>query len=298
VLRAWLADSYKSMLGRQSTIALEIPAKPKRVIEPRVMPWQLNLTELWQYRELLYFLVWRDVKIRYKQTAIGVAWAILQPLAAMLIFALVFGHFIKVPSKDLPYPLFAYAGLLAWTYFSQATLRSGASVVGERALITKVYFPRLIIPLASVVSPLVDFFWSLFVVLGLVLWYGIDLRPELFMLPVFLMLALFYALAVGLWLAALNVRYRDVGHAIPLLLQIWMFASPIIYPVTLVPEQWRFAYSLNPVVSVIEGFRWGFSGNDPPAWSLTVLNILIMAALFVGGLGFFKKMEQTFTDEI
>ena len=297
MLRSPLTDSYKSMLD-QHAIALEIPAKPKRVIEPRMSPWQLNLSELWQYRELLYFLVWRDVKIRYKQTVIGVAWAILQPLAAMLIFALVFGYFIKVPSNDLPYPLFAYAGLLPWTYFSQATLRSGASIVGERALITKVYFPRLIIPLASVVAPVVDFFWSLFVVLGLVLWYGIDLRLALLMLPVFLMLALFYALAVGLWLAALNVRYRDVGYAIPLLLQIWMFASPIIYPVTLVPEQWRFAYSLNPLVNVIEGFRWGFSGNEPPEWSLIVLNILMMAALFVGGFGFFKKMEQTFTDEI
>src|ERR1041384_5040562 len=203
-------------------------------IEPARGWVSLKLGEIWPYRELLYFLVWRDVKIRYKQTAIGVAWAILQPLAAMLIFALVFGYFIKVPSKDLPYPLFAYSGLLLWTYFSQAALRSGASVVGERALITKVYFPRLIIPLASVVAPLVDFFWSLFVVFGLVLWYGIDLRPELLMLPVFLLLALLYALALGLWLAALNVRYRDVGYAIPLLLQIWMFASPVIYPVTVV----------------------------------------------------------------
>jgi len=259
------------------------------------LPSLRELTECW---ELLYFLVWRDVKVRYKQTFIGVAWAILQPLMTMMIFTVIFGNFAKLPSDGLPYPIFAFTALLPWNYFSQAISRSGFSLVGDSSLIRKVYFPRLIIPLAAVAAPLVDFFVSFLVLLIMMAWFGIAPSWGLLFLPLFLLLALMTALAVGLWLSALNVRYRDVGHTIPFLLQFWMYASPVAYSISLIPEKWRLLYSLNPMAGVIEGFRWALLGKESPAFAVMALSAAIIAALLLGGIVFFKRMERTFADII
>ena len=232
-------------------------------IEPSRGFFKLDLAAVWEYRELLYFLVWRDVKVRYKQTIIGAAWAILQPLMTMMIFTIIFGNFANIPSDGLPYSIFSYTALLPWSYFSQAISRGGLSLVGEANLIVKVYFPRLIIPLASVVAPLTDFFLSFLVLIVMMGWFGIVPGWNVLYLPVFLLLALMTALSVALWLSPLNVRYRDVGHTIPFLVQFWLFASPVAYPLSLVPEQWRLLYSLNPMVGVIEGFRWALLGTKP-----------------------------------
>lgn len=278
--------------------ALAKSALPTIVIEARRNLWDLNLKELWQYRELLYFLVWRDVKVRYKQTAIGASWAILQPLLTMMIFTLIFSYLAKIPSDGVPYPIFAYAALLPWTYFSQAIGRCASSVIVNAGLITKVYFPRLIVPLAAVISPLVDFCLSLLILVGMMVWYGIVPTWGLLVVPAFLFLALLTALGVGLWLSALNVRYRDVGHTVPFLVQIWMFASPVVYPVSLVPEKWQLLYSVNPMVGVIEGFRWSVLGNAPPNWGVIAMSAFVVLALLVCGTLFFKRMEKTFADDI
>lgn len=272
--------------------------RPTVVIEPRRGLLHLDLGALWQYRELLYFLIWRDVKIRYKQTAIGVAWAVLQPLLTMVLFALVFGRFAGVPSDGVPYPVFAYAALLPWYYFAQAVTESGRSLVGDAHLIRKVYFPRLVIPLAAVVRPLVDFALSFLVLLGLLVWFGIRPGWGVAALPVFVLLAMLTALAAGLWLSALNVRYRDVGHTIPFLVQIWLFASPVAYPLGLVPEAWRFLYSLNPMVGVIEGFRWALLGKgSPDLQAMAASSVAVLVVLF-GGLVHFRLLERTFADVV
>jgi len=257
-----------------------------------------SLRELTEYWELLYFLVWRDVKVRYKQTFIGVAWAILQPLMTMMIFTVIFGNFAKLPSDGLPYPIYAFTALLPWNYFSQAISRSGLSLVGDGSLIRKVYFPRLIIPLASIAAPLVDFFVSFLVLLLMMAWFGIAPSWALLFLPFFLLLALMTALAVGLWLSPFNVRYRDVGHTIPFLLQFWMYASPVAYSISLIPEKWRLLYSLNPMAGVIEGFRWALLGTESPAFAVMALSAAIIAALLLGGIVFFKRTERTFADII
>jgi lipopolysaccharide transport system permease protein len=274
------------------------PPQPSIVIEASRNLWHLNLDELWHYRELLYFLVWRDVKVRYKQTVIGVMWVLLQPLLTMMIFTLVFSYFAKIPSDGIPYPIFAYAALLPWTYFSQAIGRCTSSVIGNAGLITKVYFPRLIIPLAAVISPLIDFCLSFLMLFGMMVWYGIVPTWGLLMVPAFLFVALLTALGVGLWLSALNVRYRDVGHTVPFLIQIWMFASPVVYPVSLVPEKWQLLYSVNPMVGVIEGFRWSVLGNAPPNWGVIAISGFVILSSLVGGILFFKQMEKTFADDI
>ncbi len=271
---------------------------PSIVIEARRSLWDLNLKEIWHYRELLYFLVWRDVKVRYKQTSIGVTWAVLQPLLTMMIFTLVFSYLAKIPSDGVPYPIFAYAALLPWTYFSHAIGRCASSVIGDAGLITKVYFPRLIIPLAAVIPALFDFCWSLLILCGMMVWYGIAPTWGLLAAPAFLFLALLTALGVGLWLSALNVRYRDVNHVVPFVIQIWMFASPIVYPVSLVPEKWRLLYSLNPMVGVIEGFRWGVLGKAFPDPMVLGISSFMVLAVLAGGLVFFKRMEKTFADDI
>ncbi|MGE0684434.1 MAG: ABC transporter permease [Candidatus Binatia bacterium] len=265
---------------------------------PRERLFQLDLQEVWNYRELLYFLVWREVKVRYKQTAIGVAWVLLQPLLTMAIFTVIFGFFAKLPSDGLPYPVFAYAALLPWTYFSEAVSRSGLSLVGDANLLRKVYFPRLIIPLAAVLAPLVDFCLSFSLFLCLMMWYGISPTLGVFALPFLLFLALVTALAMGLWLAALNVRYRDVRHAIPFLIQFLMYASPVAYAMSVVPERWRALYSLNPMVGVIEGFRWGLLGKANPDFHAMTISALGVLMLLIGGLLFFKQMERTFADVV
>lgn len=261
-------------------------------------PFSEGVADIWRYRELLYFLVWRDVKVRYKQTIIGGLWAILQPLITMAMFTIIFGIFAKIPSDGLPYPVFAYSALLPWTYFAQALGRSGISLVNESSLITKVYFPRLMIPFAAVISPLVEFFLSFLILVGLVSWYGVAWNWWVLTLPLFLFLASMTALSMGLWLSALNVRYRDIAHVLPFLLQIWMYASPVVYPVSMVPGKWRLLYSLNPMAGVIEGFRWALLGKAHPDLSIIMVSSTVVLALLLGGIVFFKKMELTFADVI
>jgi lipopolysaccharide transport system permease protein len=268
------------------------------VIEPRRGLFHIDLYAVWQYRVLLYFLVWRDLKVRYKQTSIGVAWAVIQPLISMLIFTVIFGYFAKLPSDGLPYPIFAYSALLPWTYFSSALNRCSVSVVADAQLVTKVYFPRLILPIAGTISGLIDFSVSFILLLGMMIWYGIAPSWYALMVPFFLGFALMTAFAVGLWLAALNVRYRDVGFTIPFLGQLWMFLSPIVYPVSIIPEKYRLLYSLNPMVGVIEGFRWALLGKASPDFALIAVSAIVVAVLLVAGLIFFRNMEQTFADVV
>jgi lipopolysaccharide transport system permease protein len=271
---------------------------PAVVIQPTRGLFNLDLASLWEFRELVYFFVWRDFKVRYKQTIIGAAWAVLQPVLTMVIFTLIFGYFAKMPSDGVPYPVFAFTALLPWTYFAQAITRSGTSLVGDSNLIKKVYFPRLIIPLAAVVSPLLDLLVSFLVLLAMMIWYGISPTSGVVALPVFLVLALSTALGVSLWLAPLNAKYRDVGHTIPFLIQLWMYASPVVYSVKLVPEKWRLLYGLNPMAGVIEGFRWALLGTDRPAFHTITISAFAILVLLASGIVFFKRMERSFADTI
>ena len=271
---------------------------PSVVIQPARHLFDLDLLSLYRSWELLYFLTWRDVKVRYKQTAIGIGWAVLQPLITMLIFTLLFGRLGNVPSDGVPYAVFAFAALLPWTYFAQAVGRSGTSLVNSAGLITKVYFPRLAIPISAVVSPLVDFAVSCLLLVVLMAWYRIVPGPALLALPVFLLLAVGTALAVSLWLSALCVKYRDVGVVLPFLLQVWMFASPVAYPVSVVPANWRLAYGLNPMAGVIEGFRWSLLGTQTPDFGVMALSAGMVLVMLVGGLIYFKQTELTFADVV
>jgi lipopolysaccharide transport system permease protein len=268
------------------------------VIEPARGLFDLDLKAVWEYRELLYFLVWRDVKVRYKQTAIGVAWVVLQPLLTMMVFTVIFSYLARIPSDGLPYPLFVFAALLPWTYFTQALTRGGAGLVSNANLITKVYFPRLIVPLSATVTPFVDFLLGLAILLGLMAWYGVAPTWGVLALPLFMVLALATALAVALLLSPLNAQYRDVGHIIPFLAQFWMYASPVIYPVSLIPEQWRLLYSLNPMVGVIEGFRWALLGKaSPDFWAMAVSAGVVLVLLAVGVV-LFRRAERTLVDVV
>src|SRR5262245_10138581 len=280
------------------TTSLSAHATETVVIQPSRGLFDLDLASLWEFREILYFLVRRDIKLRYKQTAIGVAWAILQPLATMAIFTVIFGHLAKLPSDGVPYAIFAFTGLLPWTYFSQAIARSGASVVGDANLIKKVYFPRLLIPIAAVLSPLVDFLISFVFLVGMVAWFGVRPGWNMVALPFFLALAMIAALAAGLWLSALNVKYRDVGHTLPFLIQIWLYASPVAYSVTLIPEKWRLVYGLNPMAGAIEGFRWALLHKDRPALGVIVMSAAVVLALLIGGVMFFRRSERSFADVV
>jgi lipopolysaccharide transport system permease protein len=268
------------------------------VLRPRQGLFHLDLEAVWQYRELLFFLIWRDVKVRYKQTVIGATWAILQPLLTMVAFTVIFGTFAGLPSDGLPYPIFAYTALLPWTYFAQAIGQSGASLVNDADLIKKVYFPRLILPIAAALAPLVDFAIAFVILLGMMAWFGVAPTWGVLALPVFLLLALMTALAVSLFLSALNVRYRDVRHAIPFFTQFWMYVSPVVYSVSLIPEQWRYVYSLNPMVGVIEGFRWALLGKEQPDFAVIAVSAMAVLVLFVGGMVYFKCMERTFADVV
>ena len=271
---------------------------PEIVIEPSKGWVSLKLGELWQYRELLFFLIWRDVKVRYKQTSLGIAWAILQPLLTMVIFSVIFGQLAKLPSEGIPYPVFCYAALLPWQLFSGALTRIGSSLVGNATLLTKVYFPRLMIPLSSIGAGLVDFVISFFVFLGLMLYYDILPSWRIFCLPFLLLFLLLAALGIGLWLSALNVKYRDVQHIIPFLVQVWMFVSPVAYSAGLIPKgPWRFLYGLNPLAGVIQGFRWALVGGEPPG-GLMLVSAAGVVLVFVSGLFYFKKMEKTFADVV
>lgn len=258
----------------------------------------LNLLELWTYRELLYFLVWRDLKVRYKQTAIGVGWVILQPFCTMLIFSFFFGRLAKMPSQGLPYPVFYYCALLPWMYFATALTNATNTVVEQERVITKVYFPRLLLPTSAVVSGLVDFAVSLVMLSGMMFYYHLTPKPTIFLLPAFLLMAIATALGAGLWLSALNAIYRDVRYAVPFLVQFWMFASPVAYPSTLVPLKWRWLYGLNPMAGVIEGFRWALTGRAQEPGPLLFVSAAMVLGLLVGGLVYFKKMEGTIADRL
>jgi lipopolysaccharide transport system permease protein len=258
----------------------------------------LGLGALWQYRELLYFLVWRDVKVRYKQTALGAAWAIIQPLFTMVVFALFFGRLAKMPSDGIPYPLFSYAALVPWTFFAQAMSQASNSLVGSANLITKVYFPRLIVPLASVLSGVVDFLFAFAVLLAMMPWYGVGISVRLLFVPLFVLLAITTALGVALWLSAFNVEYRDARYTVPFLTQFWMFATPVAYPSSLLSEPWRTVYSLNPMVGVVEGFRWALLHAGPAPGPMFLVSSLASLALLVGGAFYFRRLERTFADRV
>jgi lipopolysaccharide transport system permease protein len=270
---------------------------PTIVIRPPKKWVPINFSELRQYHELLYFFVWRDVKIRYKQTALGFLWAIIQPLFLMVIFTLFFGGLAKVPSDGIPYPLFSFAALIPWTLFSEGLIRSTTSMVTNAGIITKVYFPRLIMPIAGILSPLVDFAIAFVILILMMAYFGFIPTIAIILLPLFILLAIMTSLAVGLWLSALNVKYRDFQYTIPFLIQIWLFASPVVYPSSLLPVQFRILYGLNPMAGVIEGFRWALLGTNPPE-AMILVSIGVVILLLVGGLFYFKRMEQSFADVI
>ena len=277
----------------------QTPESVQRIlIQPSKGLFNFDLRELWQYNELLYFLVWKEVKVRYKQTIIGGAWAIIQPLLTMVIFTIIFGRLAKIPSDGMPYPVFTYTALLPWMLFAQALTRSGGSLVSNANLITKVYFPRLLVPLSAALAPIVDFIVSFLILLGMLAWYGIPPTLGILALPFFLALTLVTAMSVNLWLAPINVKYRDVAHTLPFLSQIWMYASPVVYPLSMIPEKWQFLYSINPMVGVIEGFRWALLGKQSPNFMAMAISVIVVMALFLGGILYFKKMEQTFADVI
>ena len=270
---------------------------PHAVLKPEAAGVQLNLGDLWAYRELLYFLTWRDIKVRYKQTLIGVAWVVIQPLLTMLIFTLVFTRFVKLDEGAIPYPLFAYAGVLLWTFFSVSVTSGTHSLISNTSLVTKVYFPRAFIPAAAVGAGLVDLSVGAVPLAALALYYRVQVTWGLLLLPCFVLLAAALALSVGMVASALTVRYRDLRHALPFLLQLWMFASPVLYPVHLVPERWRWAFAANPVTGVLEGFRASLTGT-PFDWSLVAIPAAAAPVLFCVAYYIFRRLEDTFADVI
>ncbi len=274
--------------------------RPRRklIIEKQDRLFDVDWSALWEYRELGYILVWRDITVRYKQTAIGVAWVILQPLITMVIFTAIFGIMARMPSDGIWYPVFSLTALLPWTYFSQAVTRAGESVVANAKIVSKIYFPRLWLPLAMVVSPLVDFALSMVLLFGLLFYAGIPLTWKVVTLPVFVLLAMLTALGLSLFTSAMNAKYRDVGHAIPFVIQIWMYLSPIVYPVSLVPERWRWLYGLNPMAGVIEGFRWALLGRTAPDPIVMAESLVVLVLVIIAGLMYFRKMERQFADII
>lgn len=271
------------------------------VITRRLQPSQgwssRTVSDLWAYRELLCFFIWRDIKVRYKQTLLGAGWAIIQPLMTMVVFTIFFGHLARVPSDGLPYPVFSLMALVPWTYFAAALAGCSTSLSGYQHIISKVYFPRLIIPIGAVIAPLVDFAIGFVILIGFMVWYRITPGPSIVWLPALVLLALATAASVGVWLAALNVRYRDVRYVVPFVVQLWMFATPVAYPASLVPSQWRAVYGLNPMAGVIEGFRWALAGGPAPG-VITVVSAAVVVVLIAGGAVYFRRLEGTFADVI
>jgi lipopolysaccharide transport system permease protein len=277
--------------------APDAPPPPLTVIEPTRGFVAVDVRELWHYRDLLYFLTWREISIRYKQTVLGFAWAVIQPLATMLVFTVFLGRLAKVPSDGIPYPVFSYLGLLPWMYFANAVTRSGTSLVGNANLLSKVYFPRLLIPLSGTLSALVDFFIAFAILLVLMVGYGVPIRPSLFLVVPLTLLTAVAATGIGMWLSALNVQYRDVQHAVPFLMQLWMFATPVVYPASVVPERWQLVFALNPMTGIIEAYRDAALGR-PLAWpQLAVSSLVAGLALVIGGLEF-RRMERRFADVV
>lgn len=270
---------------------------PTYVIDASSAGNGLGLSELWGARELIYFLTWRDVRVRYKQTALGASWAILQPLLTMIIFTVFFGRLAKVPSDGLPYPIFSFTALLPWTYFAQSLTQSSNSLVGSSNLLKKIYFPRLAIPVSSVIGGLVDFGTAFLVLLAMMAYYHVPVTVSVLMLPAFLALATMTALGVGLWLSALNVKYRDVRYTVPFLTQIWLFASPVAYPSSMLHEPWRTLFGLNPMAGVVEGFRWALLGSAPPG-AMIWTSVAVSAVVLFSGLKYFRKVERSFADVV
>lgn len=268
------------------------------VIRPSVGWAPLQLRDLWTYRELLYFFVWRDLKVRYKQTALGAAWAVIQPFFTMVVFSIFFGRLAKIPSDGLPYPVFAYSALVPWTYFATALAQSSNSLVEHSRLITKVYFPRVLVPAAAIVAGLVDLAIAFTVLLAMLVYYHITPTSAVLTLPLFVLLAAATALGTGLWLSALNVRYRDVRYTIPFLVQFWLFATPVAYPSSLLPERWRLLYGLNPMAGVVDGFRWALLGKAEPPGALLAVSVATAVLLVIGGLFYFRRMERAFADVV
>ena len=279
-------------------MSLQAEKLPTFSIDPPKSWASIGLRELWDYRELLYFLTWRDIKVRYKQTALGAAWAIIQPFFMMVVFSLFFGKLAGVPSDGIPYPVFAFCGLLPWQLFAHALTESSNSLVGNQNLITKVYFPRLVVPIAAVLGGVVDFAIAFVILLVMMFYFGIVPGWAIVTLPLFIVLAITTALAVGLWLSALNVKYRDVRYTMNFLVQFWLFATPVAYPSSLIPEQWRWAYGLNPMAGVVEGFRWALLGKTDPPGALLAVSVAVVILLLVGGLYYFRRMEQEFADVV
>lgn len=288
-----------STTGLEGVVSAAPAPLPVTVIEASSGWVPLKLSDLWEYREILYFLIWRDIKVRYRQSVIGALWAIVQPIMTMVVFSLFLGRLAKVPSDGVPYPIFAFAALVPWAFFANALTLSANSLVASGHLITKVYFPRLLVPLARVLSVLPDIVLSCAVLLAMVFWYGfLRLDSVLLWLPILILLALLTSFAVGVWLSALNVKYRDVQHGVPFLVQIWFFSTPIVYPSSLLPEPWRIVYGLNPLVGVVEGFRWALLGSgSAPGLPLVVSAVAALLLLVSGGF-FFRRVERTFADVV
>lgn len=271
---------------------------PVTIVKPSKGWISLKLDELWEYRELLYFLTWRDVKVRYKQTVLGAAWAIIQPFFTMVVFSLFFGKLAKMPSDGMPYPIFAYAALVPWMFFANGLNNSSNSLVGSASLIKKVYFPRLLVPISSIIPGLFDFFLAFAVLLGMMFFYRIWPTVNIIWLPFLLLLSFVTALGTGLWLSALNVQFRDVRYTVPFLTQFWLFASPIAYPSSLLSEPWRTLYGVNPMVGVVEGFRWALLGTDTAPGPIIIVSSLVALTLLIGGTFYFRRMEKTFADVV
>ena len=269
---------------------------PVTLIEPSQGWVSLKLDELWAYRELLYFFIWRDIKVRYKQTVLGVSWAIIQPVFTMVIFSLFFGRLAKVPSDGLPYPIFSYAALVPWTFFANALTQASNSLIVSSNMLKKIYFPRLTLPIATVLAGIVDFVLAFSVLLGMIFFYNLRPTINVIWLPLFLLLALITSLGVGLWLSAMNVQFRDVRYTVPFLTQAWLFATPIAYPSSLLSEPWRTLYGLNPMVGVVEGFRWALLGTDTAPGPIIIVSALMSVAILVSGAFYFRRMEKTFAD--
>jgi lipopolysaccharide transport system permease protein len=281
-------------------LATPLPEPEPGVI--RVAPskgWaSLRLGEVWAYRELMFFLAWRDVKVRYKQTVLGAGWAILQPFLTMVVFTIFFGNLARIPSEGVPYPVFSYAALVPWTFFANGVSNSSNGLVGNANLITKVYFPRLVIPVAQVIAGLVDFVLAFLVLIGMMLFYGIRPTAQILALPLFLALALAAALGVGFWLSALNVEFRDVRYVVPFLTQLWLFITPVVYPSHLLHQPWQTLYALNPMVAVTEGFRWSLLGTQTDLMPMVLISSLSALAILLGGALYFRRMERTFADVV
>jgi lipopolysaccharide transport system permease protein len=276
---------------------LTIPSNLPRTRREALKGWAWpKLRELWEFRELLYFFAWRDIKVRYKQTVMGVLWAIIQPFLTMVIFSLFFGRLANIPSDGLPYPVFSFAALVPWTFFSNALAQASNSLVVNANMIKKIYFPRLALPIATVLAGVIDFALSFVVLLGIMLYYGITPTINILWLPLFLLLAFVASLGVSLWLAALNVQFRDVRYTIPFLTQVWLFMTPIAYPSSSIPESWRTLYGLNPMVGVVDGFRWALLGTDTMSGNVIIASTLVALTLFISGAFYFRRMEQSFAD--